>query len=858
MSYSVVLRIIDGSFEAGYDIQAEIRHDRKILCTESGHLPRNLEIPQLYKETFSTYYAKWGVRSNWGGGREIVDGDGTIEYHKACIDKAKQLEELFQTWIKFANLGEIYGGIAREIPKGSQPLFILEAPGNPAIQRLPWHSWYWLNKAYPGTEVVISKKAFPVEIAQNRLRILVVLGSEENIDLKADWTALESNLKSITAELQLLKQPSFNDLRDQIRQGCDILFFAGHSDSDSDNKSGSIKINVNEIINISDLIPEIDSAVRKGLKMVFMNSCSGLGIASLLAEHNVPYVVAMREPIHNDVAAKLIESCLASLAEGNSLTSAVSLSRIALKRLENKYICASWMPIIFQSREAADYIPFPQKIEQPQKSFFLSQLITPRLSDRGIKKVPLIILLAVALASALTGYKIWSGGSPEILESIGDQPLFPKMSSTAKTEGINLFANKDYEQAINKFNESLRSQPNDPEARIYLNNSLALHQSAGASLPIIPVISSATSGHSTAIEILRGVAVAQTEINQDIGGIKGKKILLKIVLDNNDPNLAKKVAQKLAQKSVQEDIKAVIGHAYSNSSIVAAPIYERAGIVMVSATSSTMELRGLGRNIFRTVPNSEVMTKTLSEYIFDKAKKKKLGFCFDSKLTAGITFKDAFIANFNRKGGSVVPIKCDASDPNFSPHLIVQDMAKQGADGLMMYYHFNESYQLQAAKDIAQSATNLNLPLFGSASLVASDIAESGHYFQGMVLVTPRHPDSPLARNFSNTFKGVFADPPNWRDMMGYDALKAVVMGLKASDGTSKGLAQKLHDPNFPSIPGSSGPIKFSQGVDRLITPDIAQVQCNIQCKFVWIPDTKTNSKQVNGDPKKFKETSPN
>jgi branched-chain amino acid transport system substrate-binding protein len=838
MSYSVVLRIIGGSFEEGYDIQAEIRHDRKILCTESGRLPPNPEIPRLYEETFPAHYANWGNRSNWGE-RVIQDGDGIVEYIKACTDTAKQLEQLFQTWMKYADLGEIYGGIAREIPRDSQPLFILETPGNPIIQRLPWHNWKWLNKVYPGTEVVLSKKAFPVGIGQKSLRILVILGSEENIDLKPDWAALKNNLQSI-AELQLLNQPDFHQLCDQIRLGCDILFFAGHSHSND--KSGWIKINEHKTIDINDLIPELRVAIDKGLKMVFMNSCSGLGLAAQLAELNVPYVVAMREPIHNDVAAKFIESCLAALAQGKSLTSAVSLSRIALRRLEDKYICASWMPIIFQSREAADYIPFPRKIKKLQKTFSLPQLTTQLSWDHKIMKVPSVILLAVVLASAFIASKMWTGGSPEILESIGDRALFPKMSSAVKTEGIQLFANKDYEQAINKFNESLRSQPNDPETRIYLNNALALHQSAGVPLPIIPIINSATSGSSTVIEILRGVAIAQAEINQDTGGIKGKKVLLKIVLDNNDPNLAKKVAQKL----VKEDIKAVIGHADSNSSVAAAPIYERAGVVMISATSSTMDLRGLGKNIFRTVPNSEVMTKILSEYIFNKAKKKKLGFCFDSTLTAGTTFKDAFIADFNRKGGSIVPIKCDASDPNFSPRLIVQDMAKQGADGLIMYYHLNESYQLQAAKNIAQAAKNLDLPLplFGSASLVAIDIIESGQAFRGMVLVTPRHSDSPLARDFSNIFKGVFADVPNWRDMMGYDALKAVVVGLNASDGTSKGLAQKLHDPNFPSIPGSSGPIKFSQGVDRLITPAITQVQCqNGQCKFALIPETKTGLK---------------
>ncbi len=842
MSYSVVFRIIGGSFEQGYDIQAEIRHDRKILRTESGHLPPNLEIPRLYEETFPAYYANWGSRSNWGE-RVIQDGDGIVEYIKACTDTAKQLEQLFQTWMKYADLGKIHSGIAREIPHDSQPLFILEAPGNLTIQRLPWHNWEWLNKEYPGTEVVLSRKAFPVEIEQKSLRILVILGSEENIDLKPDWAALKSNLQSI-AELLLLKQPDFHQLCDQIRLGCDILFFAGHSHSNE--KGGWIKINEHQTININDLIPELRVAINKGMKMVFMNSCSGLGIASQLAELNVPYVVAMREPIHNDVAAKFIESCLASLAQGNSLTSAVSLSRIVLRRLENKYIYASWMPIIFQSREATDYVPFPRKIEKPQKTLSLSQSTTQLLWDHRIMRVPPIILLTVGLSFSFLIYKLSVNGSPEISESIGDRVLFPKLLSTAKTEGIQLFANKDYEQAINKFYESLRSQPNDPEARIYLNNALALHQSAGASLPIIPIINSATSGSSTVIEILRGAAVAQAEINQDIGGIRGKKVLLKIVLDNNDPNIAKKVAQKL----VREDIKAVIGHADSNSSVVAAPIYERAGVVMISATSSTMELRGSWKNIFRTVPNSEVMTKILSEYIFNKEKKKKLGFCFDSTLTAGTTFKDAFIADFNRKGGSIIPIKCDASDPNFSPRLIVQDMARQGSDGLIMYYHLNELYQLQAAKNIAKASKELNLPLFGSASLVAEDIIESGQDFQGMILVTPRHHDSPLARNFSNTFKGVFADVPNWRDMMGYDALKAVVVGLNASDGTSKGLAQKLHDPKFSIPNGSSGPIKFSQGVDRIITPTITQVQCqSSKCRFAWIPDVKIDPKQVKKNP---------
>jgi branched-chain amino acid transport system substrate-binding protein len=712
---------------------------------------------------------------------------------------------------------------------------------------LPWHNWKWLNTAYPGTEVVLSKKAFPVEIGQKPLRILVILGSEENIDLKADWAALESNLKSITAELKLLKQPSFNDLRDQIRQGCDILFFAGHSDSDSDNKSGSIKINTNEIINITDLIPEIDSAVREGLKMVFMNSCSGLGIASLLAEQNVPYVVAMREPIHNDVAAKFIESCLASLAQGKTLTSAVSLSRIALRRLENKYICASWMPIVFQSREATDYIPFPEKPEKLHKLLPLTQLVINLLWHRKTMKVSPIVLLAVGLSLSFLIYKL-SDTRPlelldnrqgEILESIGDRSLFKDIQNlpSAKREGIKAFLRKDYAKAIDQFTISLQLERNDPEAVIYMNNAQILNQSTDfKNLQIIPVINSAEEHSSTAVEVLRGAAIAQVNINNQ-GGIQGKKIILKIILDNSDKKAAEKVAEALVNDT---SIKGVVGHLDSNASLTAAPIYQRGSLVMISPTSSTMDLRDSGEYIFRTVPNSKMMVSHIVDYISKATKSKKIGFCFDSSLTDGKTFKEEFIKQFNGSGRTALLITCDASNKPFSAQQIIQKMKKEKADGLFLYYSVNEKPQMKAAKDVAQAAQAVRLPLFGSHSLVASDILDSGKDFEGMTVVTPRHPDQRLASNFSKLFKETFGTEPNWREMTGYDAVKAIAVGLDKSDGTRRGLQQKLHEPNFSIPDGSSGPIKFAQSGDRAVTSSIAQVQCppSGKCRFKLIAET--------------------
>jgi branched-chain amino acid transport system substrate-binding protein len=136
--------------------------------------------------------------------------------------------------------------------------------------------------------------------------------------------------------------------------------------------------------------------------------------------------------------------------------------------------------------------------------------------------------------------------------------------------------------------------------------------------------------------------------------------------------------------------------------------------------------------------------------------------------------------------------------------------------------------------------------LFGPYALIAPDILKLGADYEGMILVTPRHPESPLASKFTSQARAIFGEEPTWRDMTTYDATVAIAAGLNMSDGTRYDLQQKLHDPNF-SIDGSSGPIKFSQSGDRVITSSIAKVECQgSQCKFALIPPVESKPTKTN------------
>ncbi|MEO1693232.1 MAG: ABC transporter substrate-binding protein, partial [Cyanobacteria bacterium J06631_6] len=167
--------------------------------------------------------------------------------------------------------------------------------------------------------------------------------------------------------------------------------------------------------------------------------------------------------------------------------------------------------------------------------------------------------------------------------SSGEKILVTANNSVAKQSGVQAFADGDYVTALEQINTSLKSDRNDPEARIYLNNTLAAqtkdHYKIGVSVPI-------GGNLDVANEILRGVAQAQEETNQ-AGGIDGKLVMVKIANDDNDSDKAIEIAEKFVK---DKQITAVIGHNSSNVSTEVAPIYQAEELVMITPTSSAADI----------------------------------------------------------------------------------------------------------------------------------------------------------------------------------------------------------------------------------------------------------------------------
>lgn len=123
--------------------------------------------------------------------------------------------------------------------------------------------------------------------------------------------------------------------------------------------------------------------------------------------------------------------------------------------------------------------------------------------------------------------------------SRGERTLFPNNNNPSRDQGIAAFKNGNYQEAAKLFQQSIEANQNDPEVVIYYNNARARQQGSPFILAVVVPIG---TNPNDAQEILRGVAQAQNQFN-DNKGLNNR--FLEIVIANDDNT---KSAQQVADR----------------------------------------------------------------------------------------------------------------------------------------------------------------------------------------------------------------------------------------------------------------------------------------------------------------------
>ncbi len=388
--------------------------------------------------------------------------------------------------------------------------------------------------------------------------------------------------------------------------------------------------------------------------------------------------------------------------------------------------------------------------------------------------------------------------------SLGDKILVTADKTTDKEAGIKAFAERNFPNAVTRFQLSLQSNRNDPETLIYLNNAKIGNGNA------LKVAITAPIGVNVndAKEVLRGVAQAQDEINSS-GGINGIPLQLQISSIDNFAN-----ASELDNALVKDaSILAVVGGGFNEK------IYNEQGLVKISSIARRPEQNQTqsspqSRYAFYVSPQATIFSEALARHIVEKEKRTKIAICRDSSSPISKAVVQEYTGLIVKSGGKVSDIDCDLRASNFKATDFMTKAISDGVDGLLLIPSREKFSQvIEIGK-----ANKGKLALFSTQQMYSVETLKFGQdNFRGMILTAPWHRD--VNRNaidnnsFADKAAKLWGGAVSPRTATAYDSLQVIIAGLKEGR-TRKDLQKALSNPSF-SVTGATGKIQFLPSGER-------------------------------------------
>ncbi|MFN6535829.1 MAG: ABC transporter substrate-binding protein [Nostoc sp. EkiNYC01] len=382
--------------------------------------------------------------------------------------------------------------------------------------------------------------------------------------------------------------------------------------------------------------------------------------------------------------------------------------------------------------------------------------------------------------------------------SSGDRTLFFSIPNSYRDQGIEAFKQGNYTQAIKLFQQAITANRSDPEVRIYYNNAIARQRGNPFTLAVVVP---GENGRDRAQEILRGVAQSQDQFNVN-GGRDGRS--LEIVIANDGDN--EKQAEQIAQYLVDTSVLGVIGHGKSWTTQAALPIYKKAGMPIISPTSSANNLSG--NNFFRTTPSDAGFGKKLAKCTNDSRLNTAV-IVYNPKEIYSNSLREEFEKNFK---GQIIS-KIDLRDPilNIEQELKNKDSLSQNLQAVILLPNVDHT---ATALDIAKVNINnkLGLKLLGGDALYnQKTLDEGGNGVEDLVLAVPWFREAPQAKVFSQTAYKLWEKDISWRTATSYDAAQAFMNSLSAQPSRET-ILQKLPQTNLSAKLTSGNNLEFKKG----------------------------------------------
>jgi branched-chain amino acid transport system substrate-binding protein len=399
-----------------------------------------------------------------------------------------------------------------------------------------------------------------------------------------------------------------------------------------------------------------------------------------------------------------------------------------------------------------------------------------------------------------------AGNSNLIASEGGNNSAF----TTAKEAGIAAMKNKEFPKAVTEFDKALKIRKNAPETLIYQNNA-AIGEKPSYTIGVAVPLQSDLDG---SLELLRGVAQAQTEINK-ANGINGIPLRVTIVGEADKAETAVAAAEMFVKDS---QVLGVVGHYASDSTLAAGKIYDSNKLVTISAVSSSVKLTQFSPYVFRTIPSDYVSGRALADHTLKVMKRQKAVIFFNSASGYSQSLKSEFAAGLALGGGKAVQ-EFDMNAAGFDAATAL----KQAPEADVIVLAANTG-TLDKALAVVQ-ANGKKLPMVGGDDVYAPKTLASGKaQAAGLVVAVPWHVDANPHGVFNKSSQQFWQASVNWRTALAYDATQVFATALKTTPNPTRQSVRDAISASGFKASGASGDVSFLPSGDRSANVQLVKV----------------------------------
>ncbi len=294
-----------------------------------------------------------------------------------------------------------------------------------------------------------------------------------------------------------------------------------------------------------------------------------------------------------------------------------------------------------------------------------------------------------------------------------------------------------------------------------------------------------------------GVEQAVNDVNAS-GGVLGKQIKLAIGDDACDPKQAVAVANKMAGK----DIKLVVGHFCSGSSIPASKVYSEENIVMISPGSTNPKLTDEGDyNVFRTCGRDDQQGAVAGKYIAEHFKGKRIAVIHD-KTAYGKGLADETKKSMDKAGLSEALYEAyTAGEKDYSA--LVSKLKSEAIDVLFVGgYHTEAGLIMRQMRQQGMSTVLIS----GDALTTSEYWGITGKDGEGTLMTfSPDPRKNPAAADVVRSMRAKNIEPEGY-NLYSYGAVQAWVAAVTSAKSTEpKKVAATLRSTSVETVLGRIG-----------------------------------------------------